>query len=206
MVSQARAAMDDTAPAEVLDFWFGAPPLAPRAEWFRKTDAFDAMVRARFAAVVDEALAGALPAGWHATLQGRLAQIVVLDQFTRNLFRGSARAFAGDAQALALARSMVGSGEHAALHPLQRWFVYLPFEHAEDLSLQHESVRLFSALAADAPAGSELAASLGDALDYAHRHRDVIVRFGRYPHRNAALARPSSAEERAWLLQPGSGF
>jgi uncharacterized protein (DUF924 family) len=198
--------MDGIAPADVLDFWFGAPPLAPRSVWFRKSDDFDALVRERFGRVVDEALAGALPAAWHANAAGRLAQTVVLDQFTRNVFRGSARAFAGDAQALVLARQMVDSGEHASLHPLQRWFVYLPFEHAENLALQDTSVRLFAALAAEAPAGSELAGTLADALDYAHRHRDVIQRFGRFPHRNAALARSSSAEEQAWLQQPGSGF
>jgi uncharacterized protein (DUF924 family) len=204
------AVIDGAGPAEVLDFWFGAPPLQPRAEWFRKSDAFDALVRERFGLRVEQALTGALPAAWHASLPGRLAQTVVLDQFTRNLFRGSARAFAGDAQALALVQTMVANGEHTALHPLQRWFVYLPFEHAEDPALQDESVRLFAALAAEAPAGGEvaaaLAAALEGALDYAHRHRDVIQRFGRFPHRNAALGRSSSADEQAWLLLPGSGF
>jgi uncharacterized protein (DUF924 family) len=205
-VSDAPAPAGGAAPADVLDFWFGAPPLAPRPEWFRKSEAFDARVRERFAPLVEQALAGDLPAPWHATPAGRLAQIILLDQFTRNLFRGSARAFAGDERALALATAMVGSGEHATLHPLQRWFVYLPFEHAEQLALQDQSVRLFGELAAGAAEGSELAASLHDALDYAHRHRDVIQRFGRYPHRNAALGRQSSPQEQAWLQQPGSGF
>jgi uncharacterized protein (DUF924 family) len=206
VVSQVRASTEPVTPADVLQFWFGAPPLLPRAEWFRKSDEFDARVRERFGRRVDEALAGTLPAEWHATAASRLAQIVVLDQFTRNISRGSARAFAGDVQALLLAQQMVASGEHAALHPLQRWFVYLPFEHAEDRVLQDTSVRLFTALAAEAPAGSELAETLASALDYAQRHRDVIHRFGRFPHRNAALARSSSKEERAWLQQPGSGF
>jgi uncharacterized protein (DUF924 family) len=198
--------MDPVTPADALHFWFGAPPLQPRAEWFRKSDDFDALVRERFGRVVEDALAGTLPAEWHDSATGRLAQVVVLDQFTRNIFRGSARAFAGDPRALALARQMVDSGEHASLHPLQRWFVYLPFEHAEDLALQDTSVRLFAALAAESPPGSELAATLANALDYAQRHRDVILRFGRFPHRNAALARASSTEEHAWLQQPGSGF
>jgi uncharacterized protein (DUF924 family) len=198
--------MDSVTPADVLHFWFGAPPLQPRAEWFRKSDEFDALVRERFGRVVEDALAGALPAEWHADAAGRLAQVVVLDQFTRNIFRGTARAFAGDPRALALARQMVDSGEHATLHPLQRWFAYLPFEHAEDMALQDSSVRLYTALAAEAPAGSELAQTLAGALDYAQLHRDVILRFGRFPHRNAALARGSSAEEQAWLRLPGSGF
>jgi uncharacterized protein (DUF924 family) len=198
--------MDAVTPADVIDFWFGAPPLQTRVEWFRKSDEFDSLVRRRFGRLVDASLAGSLPNEWHADAAGRLAQILLLDQFTRNIFRGSGRSFAGDGRALALAQQMVASGEHAALQPLQRWFVYLPFEHAEDLAQQDTSVRLFTALAAEAPAGSELARTLADALDYAHRHRDVIARFGRFPHRNAALARSSSAEEEAWLQQPGSGF
>jgi uncharacterized protein (DUF924 family) len=206
-VSAGRAALKPAiTPAAVLDFWFGPAPLQTRAEWFRKSESFDALVRERFGPHVEQALAGALPHDWHTTPAGRLAQIVVLDQFPRNLFRGNARAFAGDARALALAQAMVASGEHAALHPLQRWFVYLPFEHAEDIARQDDSVWLFSALATGAPAGSELAAALANALDYAHRHRDVILRFGRFPHRNAALARDGSAEEQAWLRLPGSGF
>jgi uncharacterized protein (DUF924 family) len=205
-VTAVRAAPDGIAPADVVDFWFGAPPLATRAEWFRKSDVFDGLVRLRFGPLVDAAVDGALPDDWHAAPMGRLAQIVVLDQFPRNLFRGSARAFAGDARALALAQGVVDSGEHAALHPLQRWFVYLPFEHAEDITLQDTSVRLFGALAADAAAASDLASPLANALDYAHRHREVIQRFGRFPHRNAALGRDSSDEEQAWLRLPGSGF
>ena len=179
----------------VLDFWFGPPPLQVRTAWFRKDPAFDDSIRARFGAAVDAALAGELC--WPGST-GLLAQTLVLDQFPRNLFRGQARAFAGDAQALAIALQLIDSGAHLALHPLQRWFVYLPLEHAEDLALQDRSVALFSALAADA--------GMADALDYAERHRDVIRRFGRFPHRNAALGRPSTAEERAYLATPGSGF
>jgi uncharacterized protein (DUF924 family) len=205
-LTEQRAAVVDTEPADVLAFWFGPPPPAQRTEWFRKSDSFDEAVRSRFGAVVDTALASRLPPAWHETLTGRLAQIVVLDQFTRNLFRGNARAFAGDARALALAQAMVDGGEHTALHPLQRWFVYLPFEHAESLALQDRSVSLFAGLAGQTPASDELAPVLADALDYAHRHRDVIRRFGRFPHRNAALGRASSAEEAAWLELPGSGF
>lgn len=182
---------------EVLAFWFGAPPLATRAEWFRKDAAFDEAIRARFGALVDAALDGRLPAP--AGTDATLARLILLDQFPRNLFRGQARAFTGDAQARALALTMIDAGAERALHPLQRWFVYLPLEHAEDLALQDRSCALFAALSAGAP-GFE------SALDYAERHRDVIRRFGRFPHRNAALGRESTAEELAYLATPGSGF
>ena len=199
-----------TTPADVLAFWFGTPPLQVRAEWFRKSDDFDALVRQRFGPLVEQALAVGLPAAWHATVPARLAQILVLDQFTRNIFRGTARAFAGEAQALTVAQALVEDGGDLQLAPLHRWFAYLPLEHAEDAALQDDSVRLFSALAADPSTGSELAATLANALanalDYAQRHRDVITRFGRFPHRNAALGRSSTAEELFWLQQPGSGF
>jgi uncharacterized protein (DUF924 family) len=187
------------APADVLDFWFGAPPLTPREAWFRKDDAFDATIRTRFGAAVEAAIAGELPTPWHATTEGRLAQLLLLDQFTRNAHRGSARAFAGDARAQALALAMIERGEDRALAPVQRWFVYLPLEHAEDAALQDRSVALFEALAAEDPASAEN-------VDYAERHRVIIRRFGRFPHRNAALGRPSTAEETAFLLQPGSSF
>lgn len=183
-------------PAAVLDFWFGPPPPAPRAEWFRKDPAFDETIRARFGGIVDEALAGRLH--WPGSA-GALAQILVLDQFPRNLFRGQARAFAGDARALALASALIDDGTHLTLHPLERWFVYLPLEHAEDLAQQDRCVALFETLAAEH-------SSLAGALDYAERHRDVIRRFGRFPHRNAALGRSSTAEELVYLATPGSGF
>jgi uncharacterized protein (DUF924 family) len=186
----------------VLDFWFGAPGSpghgSSRPEWFRKDAAFDAIIAARFGALIERALQGGL-AGWAADAPAALAQIVVLDQFTRNVFRGSARAFAGDALALAAARAMVAAGQDRALRPEQRQFVYLPFEHAEDIACQHESLRLFAALAQEVPA-------MADLLAWAQRHADVVARFGRYPHRNAALGRASTDDEAAYLREPGSGF
>jgi uncharacterized protein (DUF924 family) len=187
----------------VLDFWFGAPgtPGAGerRREWFVKDPAFDAQIAQRFGALIEAALRGEL-AAWPADgAAAALAQIVVLDQFTRNVFRNTPRAFAGDARALAAAQALVAAGQDLALPPLQRAFAYLPFEHAEDLALQDESVRLFTALAAAAP-------ELDDMLDYAHRHRAVIARFGRFAHRNAMLGRASSDEEQAYLKEPGAGF
>ena len=184
--------------AAVIDFWFGAPPLATRREWFVKDPAFDETIRVRFGALVDRALAG--PLGWGGDALSTLAEVIVLDQFPRNLFRGQARAFAGDARARSLALALVDGGGDLSLHPLQRWFAYLPLEHAEDLALQDRSVALFEALAA------EPGADFASALDYARRHREVIRRFGRFPHRNAALGRVSTAEEAAFVKQPGSGF
>lgn len=186
-------------PADVLGFWFGAPPYAAREAWFRKSDAFDAEIRDTFGAAVALAIDGALPAPWHADTDARLAQLLLLDQFTRNAFRGSARAFAGDARAQALALAMLDRGEDRGLAPVQRWFVYLPLEHAEDLALQDRSVALFEALAAEhAPSA--------DNVDYAERHRVIVRRFGRFPHRNAALGRDSTPDEIEFLKQPGSSF
>jgi uncharacterized protein (DUF924 family) len=184
---------------EVTAFWFGEPPVdQPREQWFRKSDAFDAEIGRRFGRRIEAALAGDLR-DWDAEPQGALARILLLDQFTRNLFRGTARAFAGDALALAAAREQVAKGRDRALSGVMRWFVYLPFEHAEDMAAQRESLRLFAALAAEHP-------TLADAYTWAVKHHDVIARFGRYPHRNAILGRASTAEEADFLRQPGSSF
>ena len=194
--------MIDSQAQDVLAFWFGAPDdpqhLLPRKQWFVKDDAFDAGIRERFGTLIEHAIAGDL-AHWAATLSDALAQIVVLDQFTRNAFRGSARAFAGDARALAAARALVATGQDRALPGVQRQFVYLPFEHAEDLAMQRESIRLFARLERDEPA-------VGELLIWAQRHHEIIERFGRFPHRNAALGRTSTPEELEFLRQPGSGF
>jgi len=191
-----------TTPGEVLDFWFGAPGTPERGtlrpEWFRKSDDFDALIRGRFGAAIEAALAGEL-AAWKATMPEALAEVLLLDQFTRNVFRGSARAFAGDARALAAARAIVSRNAERILPPEQRQFVYLPFEHAEDLAAQREGIALYAQLAREHPA-------MEDALHWARRHEEIIARFGRFPHRNAQLGRASSAEEEDFLRQPGSGF
>ncbi len=192
---------DDEADA-VLDFWFGAPGSAElgtaRKVWFTKDDAFDAVVVERFGVLIERALRGELEP-WSDAARPALAQILLLDQLTRNAFRGTPRSFAGDARALAAASRMVGSRQDEALPPFMRGFVYLPFEHAEGTAMQAEASRLFGRLAAEAPDQQSM-------LDYAHRHRAVIERFGRFPHRNEILGRHSTAEETAFLLQPGSGF
>ena len=188
---------------EILDFWFGAPgsPDAgkPRRAWFVKKDDFDATIRTRFGATIEQALAGGL-CDWDAAgPPGVLARILVLDQFTRNAWRNTPQSFAGDALALAAARALVGAGADRTLPPLQRAFVYMPFEHAEDATMQERAVELFGVLAAEHPGFDEM-------LDYAHRHRGVIARFGRFPHRNDILGRASTPEEVEFLHQPGSRF
>ncbi len=189
----------------VLDFWFGPsddPGHAhPRKAWFTKDEAFDAEVARRFGTLIEDALAGRLD-GWITRPIDplpALAQLIVLDQFTRNALRGTARAFAGDARALQTARAMVASGADRQLHGVQRMFVYLPFEHAEDLSHQRTAVQLFDQLARDEPDRADL-------VDWARRHHDVVARFGRFPHRNAVLGRASTPDEVAFLATPGSTF
>jgi uncharacterized protein (DUF924 family) len=191
-------AMADGAQA-VLQFWFGdASPAVSRPEWFRKSDAFDREIAQRFGPLIEQALRGEL-SPWQDKAETALAQVIVLDQFTRNVFRNTPRAFAGDPLALVAARTMLDRGHDQALPPWQRFFAYMPLEHAEDLAMQDESVRRFTQLATEAPDTQEL-------LDYAKRHRDVIARFGRFPHRNAILGRPPTPEEVEFLKQPGSGF
>jgi uncharacterized protein (DUF924 family) len=186
----------------ILEFWFGSPAdpahHQSRPQWFRKDATFDAEIARLFGPLIDEAIAGGLH-DWTATPQGTLALILVLDQFTRNTGRDTPRAFAGDPRALALAKSLVASGADKTLTGVQRQFVYLPFEHSESLADQDESIRLFAQLGQDAPALSGL-------LEWAERHRVIVARFGRFPHRNAALGRACTAEEAEFLTQPGSGF
>jgi uncharacterized protein (DUF924 family) len=186
----------------VLDFWFGAEGSAThgsaRTEWFAKDDAFDRTIVDRFGGSIERALRGELD-GWAPEPRSGLARILLLDQFTRNAFRATPRAFAGDPQALAAASASVGGRLDEQLPPFMRAFVYMPFEHAENLAMQDEAVRLFTRLAAADP-------SFASMLDYAHKHRAVIERFGRFPHRNAILGRQSTTEELEFLQQPGSSF
>jgi len=186
----------------VLDFWFAAQGEpehgAVRELWFRKSEATDRQIAERFGPLIEQALRGELEA-WAADPHSALAQIVLLDQFTRNTFRDTPRAFAGDKRALAAAMAMVGSRQDEKLLPVQRVFVYLPFEHAEGIVMQEEALRLFTRLVAEAP-------GLQNMLDYAQRHHDVVQRFGRFPHRNEILGRQSTAEEVEFLRQPGSRF
>jgi len=169
----------------------------PTSRWFGKDPAFDAEIRARYGGAIEAALGGAFGA-WTGTPRGALARILLLDQFTRNAFRDTPRAFAGDALALETAGRAVDAGFDRSLDPFERWFLYLPFEHAEDAGAQDRSLALFGALARDTGQRGP--------LEWAEKHAAVLRRFGRYPHRNAILGRASTADEIAFLHQPGSSF
>ncbi len=182
---------------EILLFWFGDDISLPRKEWFGRGDAFDAEVRSRFSADYDAAVMGQLDR-WKTSARGILAFVLVTDQFPRNMFRGEAAAFAGDHLALAAAIDAVGNKLDRELPPLQRAFLYLPFEHSENLADQDRAVALFESMRAEP--------GMSSTIDYAHRHRDVIARFGRFPHRNKILGRASTPEEETFLREPGSTF
>lgn len=176
---------------QVLNFWFAE--LQP-AQWFNGGNELDELISQRFSAVLQRAAAGELEA-WRASAQGRLAEIIVLDQFSRNLYRNSPQAFAQDGMALALSQEAVRSG---ALQQLgdeqQRSFLLMPYMHSESLAVHEQAVPLFKQYAG------------ADSYRFELLHRDIIVRFGRYPHRNKVLGRDSSPAELEFLQQPGSSF
>jgi uncharacterized protein (DUF924 family) len=184
---------------EVLEFWFG--PLdeqghvdaAHVSRWWKKDPAFDAEVRSRFGALHEAVLRGERDR-WLTTPRGRLAFIVVLDQFSRNMFRDSARAFAGDARAVEIALDGITAGVDGQLAAHERGFMYMPLMHSESLAVQDRCIALFEA------------ANDAGSAKFAERHRDIIRRFGRFPHRNAVLGRQSTNDELAFLAQPGSSF
>ncbi len=175
---------------EVLSFWFEQN--GPR-QWWTRDPRFDAEIRSRFGATHRRAVLGELH-GWRDTPAGRLAEIVVLDQFSRNLYRDDARAFAADGMALALAQEAVRVGADQAVPPVQRQFFYMPYQHCESLRIHEVALGLFESL--EDP----------ESLDFERRHKAIIDRFGRYPHRNEVLDRPSTDEEIAFLREPGSSF
>jgi uncharacterized protein (DUF924 family) len=175
---------------DIVKFWF--EELAPE-DWYKADAKRDAEVRRRFGPL-HEKLSVAVPEDWLARPKGWLAAILVLDQFPRNMFRGDPRAFATDAEALALSKRAIAEGVDMQLVPEQRAFLYLPFQHTEDAADQARSVELFTAL------------GIPSNLDFALRHKAIIDRFGRFPHRNAVLGRASTEQEAAFLTQPGSSF
>lgn len=185
---------------EILEFWFGLPSEAgygeARDEWFRKDGAFDAAIRERFGAAIETALAGGFD-DWTAP-RPALARILLLDQLTRNAFRDTPRAFAGDALALALAEQSLARGNADKLTAVERWFMYLPYVHAESARAQQRALELFR--------GLRETSGLAEPLAWAERHARVIELFGRFPHRNAILGRESTAAEIAFLATPGSRF
>jgi uncharacterized protein (DUF924 family) len=173
--------MTDIHPHDIVAFW----QAAGYDKWYSKDDAFDADIRHRFGATHARAVAGELHE-WALTAEGALALLILLDQFGRNLYRGDARAFAGDSVARAVADTAIAEGFDHQVDPALRQFFYLPFEHSERMEDQERSVAFFTALG-------------GETLPYAVEHRDIIARFGRFPHRNAVLGRKSAPEEQAFL-------
>lgn len=174
----------------ILTFWF--EELSPK-QWWVKSEALDKKIGERFKETHDKAAQGELSA-WRETTEGRLAEIIVLDQFSRNIYRDSLKAFSYDEMSLALAEEAVALGLDKALPPTQRAFLYMPYMHSESLPIHEKAVQLFSQDGLDAN------------LDFELKHKVIIQRFGRYPHRNAILGRESSEEELAFLNEPGSSF
>ena len=185
-----------TTPRDILQFWFSerARPL-----WFEKNAEFDADIRARFAPLVHEAQMGAFQE-WCASPDGALAVLLLLDQFARNIHRGEAKAFLGDARAREVAAAAIERGFDKRYPFPDRNFFYLPFEHCETLANQDRYIALLEGCVREF---GEVAAEY---LDYGHRHRTIIARFGRFPHRNATLGRASTPQETLYLAQPGAGF
>ncbi|MEC4983463.1 MAG: DUF924 family protein [Oscillatoria sp. PMC 1068.18] len=186
---------------KILEFWFGKPGTESygkqRQEWFVKKDEFDREVRSRFLDTYHQAAAGELDE-WKNNPESCLALIIIFDQFSRNMFRGQPQAFATDEKALDLAKYAVSQNYDKELLPVQRWFIYLPFEHSENLADQEKCLELFSSLKSDPESASS--------IDYAERHYQIIQKFGRFPHRNSILGRESTPEEIKFLQEPGSSF
>lgn len=175
---------------EIIDFWFNE--LEPK-QWWQKDQEFDQMIQTRFGERHNQAKAGEL-ANWRETALGSLAEIIILDQFSRNIYRDKPESFACDPMAIALTQFAIANGLDSQLSGIQRAFLYMPFMHSESKLIHVEAVKLFSALGIESN------------LDFEHKHKAIIDKFGRYPHRNKILGRQSTKEELEFLKQPNSGF
>jgi uncharacterized protein (DUF924 family) len=199
----------DVTPGSIIRFWFGDDPQKSASDtayqqlWWSKQDAIDQQIRQRFEATVLLAAEGALRK-WESTASGLLALIILTDQFPRNIYRGTAKSFEYDRLALAWCLTGIEEAKDQQVMPIQRLFWYLPLEHSESIAHQDKCVSLVERLVAEAPSDDKPA--FRDFLNYAERHREVIRRFDRFPHRNAILGRESSAEEEIFLKAPGSSF
>ncbi len=202
---------DEEKQARILDFWFGnpgegeVPPPELSRMWWAKDQKTDDYIRNNFESLLINAREGKLRE-WEKTPRGELALIILLDQFSRNIYRDTPGAFSQDAQALETAAKGIEKGFDKGLHPVMRVFFYMPFMHSEDLEMQERSIALFGGLERDFTSPPELAKMLSSNRDYAERHYSIIKRFGRYPHRNAILGRESTYGEIEFLKQPGSSF
>jgi uncharacterized protein (DUF924 family) len=201
--------MQDEAIQRILDFWFSAAELdAPQIDsrmerWFGSDPALDQQIRAEFGPLVERALAGEFD-DWAATAEGRLALILLLDQFCRNIHRGSAMAFAGDKRALKLCIEGSMGNEYRTLSPVQRVFFFMPLQHAESAGVQDKSVRIYNALAEGV--SDTLRETFLTFAQFAELHRDIVARFGRFPHRNRVLGRSNTPEEDSYLAADAPSF
>lgn len=197
--------------SRILDFWFGklkdeeVPPQALSRMWWAKNRDIDEHIRKNFETDLLGAVKGEL-GDWESTPHGTLALIILLDQFSRNMYRDTRRAFSQDTLALSTAEKGIEKGFDKGLHPVMRVFFYMPFMHSESKDMQKRSTALFGALEKDFTSPRELAEMLSDNMEYAERHRAIIERFGRFPHRNRILGRESTTEEIEFSKQPGSSF
>ncbi|MDJ0772002.1 MAG: DUF924 family protein [Mastigocoleus sp. MO_167.B18] len=186
---------------KILSFWFGEPGTVeygkPRQIWFQKKPEFDDTLRCEFLSDYEQAINGDLN-HWLNLPESCLALILLFDQFPRNMFRGEPQAFATDWEALCAAQHAITQEYDRTMLPVQRWFIYIPFEHSENLEHQKQAVKLFKEISDDPESAS--------VINYAIRHLEVIERFGRFPHRNAILGRASTPEEKLFLKEPGSSF
>lgn len=195
----------------ILDFWFGEmkegePPSSEKQKmWWAKDDSIDKYIEDNFGVCVEKASEGNLDS-WLETPRGNLALIILLDQFSRNIYRDTPGAFENDSQALKVADSGITVGMDKELHPVMRIFFYIPFMHSEDLEMQKRSVELYSLLEEECRNNESVRKVVSNSLDFAHRHKEIIERFGRFPHRNDILGRESTPEEIEFLKKPGSSF
>ena len=189
-------------PQDVLSFWYDTTPAAPsssaQSAWWKKDEAFDARIRATFLDTWEQARSGAL-GHWSQSPEGRVARVIVLDQFSRNLNRGSPLSWTQDPMALKETLAALDAGEDKLLPLYGRLFLYMPLEHAEDMAMQERSLACFKAMNAEFGGQDHL-------VDYAEQHASIIQRFGRFPHRNAVIGRESTPEELAFLQGPNSSF
>ncbi|MFK8181874.1 MAG: DUF924 family protein [Phormidesmis sp.] len=190
----------------ILTFWFGASKPKTvgqyRKEWFVKSNDFDQQIRQHFLVDIEKAAQGDYD-HWQQQARYAVALLILLDQFPRNIYRGSAKSFETDHKAIEVATKLVETEMDQTLPPVYQFFIYVPFEHQETLAQQNRAVALMTQLVKRHP---NIDQGLKSGLDFAIRHRDVIERFGRFPHRNEILGRQSTAEEKAFLTQPGSRF
>ena len=194
-----------SSPEDVLEFWFGAldasgkPPAERSARWWRKDPAFDEVVVRTFGGDIERAARGELD-DWKQSPRGRLALVILLDQFSRNAYRDTPKAFSNDARAFSIVQEGIELGHDRQLRDVERSFFYMPFMHTEDRAVQERGVEVF------VRANEERAGAFEEGVKFAMLHRDIVQRFGRFPHRNAILGRESTPEELEFLKQPGSSF